>query len=310
MGQRISIFGVEGWEITREDGLARATFLAERGGTGSSLIMPGPDGPRELLYHHGNFWDWSHGRDDLRGGWPFLFPVCARIQADGELGKYYLGDEPYRLPLHGFGHRARWTPLEPGMPDEQVLELFDDDATRARYPFRFRCSLKYRMTERDFSCRMTMKNAGADPMPYYAGFHPYFLTPYPGEGKEEIVVEFSAVEQFTYNDTYTGFLGQEASSCSTLRVGEPGFNESLYRLGSDREVRIRFPGGFTIHIMVEGEEQPDLFPYLQFYTMPEKPFICVEPWMGYPNQLNQPETVHTLAPLTTEHATLRLWTSW
>ena len=36
--------------------------------------------------------------------------------------------------------------------------------------------------------------------------------------------------------------------------------------------------------------------YLQFYTMADKPFFCIEPWMGHPNALNALTGAHWLAP--------------
>ena len=57
----------------------------------------------------------------------------------------------------------------------------------------------------------------------------------------------------------------------------------------------------------EGVEDPNLFPYVQLYTMTEKPFFCVEPWMAAPNSLNTAKGCRWLEPGAVEHGVLRLW---
>ena len=46
---------LESMTIISTDGSTQATFVPARGGTISSIIMPGKRGPRELLYLHDFF---------------------------------------------------------------------------------------------------------------------------------------------------------------------------------------------------------------------------------------------------------------
>ena len=81
--------------IISPDGQTRASFVPELGGVGCSIIMPHQGKSRELLYLHDNFWE--KDLQDLRGGWPFLFPICGRLEL-----------KEYQLPIHGF---APYIPL-------------------------------------------------------------------------------------------------------------------------------------------------------------------------------------------------------
>lgn len=301
--------GLNVWTMHSEDGAAQATLVPEFGGLVSSLRMTGPDGPRELLYQHDFFAD--RKTKDLRGGIPFLFPICGRLERDGEAEKYLVDEKVFRLPIHGVAPNLRWTALAGTRANELVMELYDGDAARARFPFNFHVTLKYRLEHAELTCRMTVKNESSRPMPYYAGFHPYFLTPLPGEGKEDVMVEVAAARRLTYNKQLTRVVGEADPPSMPLPLNHAEVNEMLLRLGAEKEIRIRYPDGLALRLSVEGREDPDLFPYVQFYTMPDKPFFCAEPWMGYPNMMNEPPgKVHTLRPGGVEHAEFRLSASW
>jgi galactose mutarotase-like enzyme len=269
------------------------------------MVAPGPSGVRELLFRHPFFWE--KRTRELRGGWPFLFPVCGRLEREGEADTYREGNALYRMPIHGFGPRATWTVLDTGRPDELVLQLFDTDTTRARFPYSFEVSLRYRVENGALSCRLTCRNLSPRPLPWYAGFHPYFLTPPPGQGKEDVRLQFQPVRRLRYNERLTGIVGEGPLPAMPLRIGDPGVNETLYELGAEREVRLLFPDGMVVHLATGGTDNPGLFPYLQLYTLPDEPFVCVEPWMGTPNALNRPGASRTLAPGGVERAELRLW---
>lgn len=308
MGTKTQIQGHDVWTIEAPDGLTSASFVPALGGIGSSLIMPGPDGPRELLFRHPFFWD--RKTQETRGGWPFLFPVCGRLDLDGRNDSYRVDDTSYYLPLHGFAMRMPWASIATGRPDELVMELHDTDTTRARYPFNFDLSLRYLVEPGRLTCTMRVKNLSPRPMPYYAGFHPYLMTPEPGGGKEESALSFRASRRLRYNETLTRVVGERESPPSPLGLHDPALQDMMVQLGEDREVRLAFPEGYKIHLSTAGVETPDLFPYLQCYTLLDEPFFCAEPWMGYPNMLNEPDNVHLLPPGATEHAELHLWVSW
>jgi len=304
MATHENINDLDVWTITSADGGTKASFIPELGGIGSSIVMPAAGAPRELLYHHEWFWD--RDTDETRGGWPFLFPICGRVMWDGEPDRCNLAGAVREMPIHGFGMRLPWTVEEEG-PDALTLALEDSEATQAAYPFRFRIGLSYRVEAGALTARLTVENRGDEPMPYYAGFHPYFLTPPVGGGKDDVRLDFQSNARYRYNDTFTDLAGEEAPPPRPVCVTDESLVDLLALLDEDRKVRLSYPEGYRVGIEVTGEEDAALFPYLQCYTLPEEPFFCAEPWMNYPNTVHRPEKLHTLAPGTAEHANLRLW---
>ncbi len=304
MVQRKTVAGFETFTISSKDGSTQATFVPERGGVASSIIMSGSRGGRELLFCYPHLWE--RNSNQLPGGWPFCFPVCGRLEQNGHLNQYSYNGHIYELPIHGFAWRKVWKVAEAG-EDFLRMVLRDDEETRAVYPFHFTVELVYEIRHKQLFCRQNYSNHGDRPMPYYAGFHPYFLTPAPGNGKEKVILNFSPRKRMLYNPTLTAVVGEQPLLNLPVSVADPQIHEQLWVLGEDKEIHLTFPDLDVINMGVEGVEDVDMFSYLQIYSPADQPFICVEPWMGYPNALNNTTGVRWLAPGQTEHALLRLW---
>ncbi|MFT3742090.1 MAG: aldose epimerase [Gammaproteobacteria bacterium] len=296
---------VAGWDaytIASDDQSTQAQFLPDRGAMGCSLIMPGSNGPRELLFLHDYFNDPNEKR--FTGGWPFCFPVCGRLKRYGQEGYYYYDGQVYQLDIHGFASQLPWEVVDFG---EQHLHmrLSATAATLAQYPFEFEIELAYHISRGLLECRQTYKNKGARPMPYYAGFHPYFATPGLKQGKANVVFNCEPVKSLAYNETLTDLIG----GCETFPLPTSitaDINERLLVLGQNKTTQLTYPDGDILKMTVTGVEDPNLFPYLQIYTPLKQPFICIEPWMGHPNALNSVEGVRWLAPGASEHGDLSL----
>ena len=296
--------GFETWTIVSQDGRSSATFVPAKGGVGSSLVIKG----RELLYRHEFFWQ-QEPVERIPGGWPFLFPTCGRLERGGTPGVYLYDGRLYQLPSHGFGPRLPWKVMEASEPNELTLMLQHTAETFENYPFEFEVRLRYRMENDALVCEQFYRNNGSRTMPYYAGFHPYFLTPGAAQGKEQVTLDYRPTRRLVYNQTLTDLVGEGDLPRLPVSVCEPTINEILTLVGEDKETRLVMPDGLTVHMAAEGVNDPDLFPYIQLYTIPEKPFFCVEPWMGFPNALNTLLGARLLAPGAEDKGKLRVWTT-
>lgn len=295
--------GFETLTIATQDGQTTATFAPQRGAAASSIVMPGCQGPRELLYQHAFFWDPQI--TDLPGGWSFCFPVCGRLERQGVQGSYLYQGKIYHMPIHGFAWQARWE-VEHQRDDAVTFVLHDTPVSRAMYPFRFALRLHYQVRPGELMCEQSYCNRGDQAMPYYAGFHPYFLTPESGAGKEEVILDYHPVRRLAYNKAYTDLVGEAPLFSLPTAVTHPELSEQLTQVDDHKMVKLRYPGGDVVRLVAEGVDDPALFPYVQLYTMPEKPFFCVEPWMAYPNALNSVDGARWLAPGAEEKGCLRL----
>lgn len=281
-------------QITSQDGSVRAEIVPELGAIVSSLEFNG----RETLFQHDFFWD--SGAEKTRGGIPFLFPICGRLERGGAANAWLCDRRIYSMPIHGFAMRMPWARAGAPAGHEVALELRDTEHTRAQYPFSFMLTLRMTAMPGAFLIRAECTNTGSRPMPYYAGFHPYFLTPEPGKGKELTRLDYKPVSRIPYNASLTDITGETPPPRFPASIADPQINEMLSRIGQDKQARLLMPDKTEIRLETFGIGDPDLFPYIQLYTLPDRPFFCVEPWMGFPNSLNSFDGCRRLAPGQTE----------
>ncbi|MCX7847651.1 MAG: aldose epimerase [bacterium] len=279
---------------------AQAEFIPQLGGIVSSWQVEVAGQRRELLFRHEWFWDTATAR--VRGGIPFLFPICGRLERDGEQGTYLWNHTRYKLPIHGFALRMPWQVVEEGAQDTLTLALSDTEDTRAVYPFEFRVRLTWHIGPDRLVCTQVYENTGGEPLPYYAGFHPYFLTPETTEKKAHVYVRYTAQAKLAYNERYTDIIGSAPAPRCPISVCAGEINETLLAVPDGSAAQLLFPDGSVIEVSAHGLDSPHMFPYLQCYTMAEKPFFCIEPWMGFPNAMNTMYGVRWLAPRRCERA--------
>ena len=278
-------------------------FAPEKGGLAYSLVMPDQGKPRELLYQPEDFSLASY--ESIHMGWPFCFPVCARLSRDGQYGAYNYQHQRYTLPIHGFANDEPWEVRDIG-EGHITLALTDNERTHAVYPFAFEVVLHYRITPGQLVCDQIYHNRGETVMPYYAGFHPYFLVDLARYQKTEVLVDFAGKQQLIYNHDLTDIIGKRPAYDTPVAIAAERVNESLTQLGKDHRITLSFPDGFTITLQVENPDDATLFDHVQLYHKPAEPFFCIEPWMAAPNSLNTVDQSRLLAPGQTETAQLVL----
>jgi galactose mutarotase-like enzyme len=298
--------GFDVYRLRADDGLSEVEVVPALGAIVSALRLPWAGTLREVLYRHPFFWE-PHA-DRTRGGFPFLFPVCGRLERDGVTGHYLHDGHVYQMKPHGFSMRMPWEVVE-STESSLTVRLRDTAETRLQYPFAFEVTLRYSTRCGAFFVDQEYANTGTDPLPYYAGFHPYYLTPAPGDGKDRTRIRYKAKSQLRYNARLTDILGREAPPVLPQSITAPEINERLTEVAPGTDVELIYPDGMVLHTVAGGAEDPHLFPFVQLYTMNECPFFCVEPWMGFPNALNTVKGCRWLIPGQRERGHLRVWTA-
>jgi len=294
---------IKTYTISATDGISQMHFAPEKGGLAYSLLMPDQQQPRELLYRPKEFTLESY--DHIYMGWPFCFPVCARLSRDGQYGAYNYYHHRYVLPIHGFANDEPWLVTKVG-DDHITLMLTDNNRTRAVYPFSFEVTLQYHIAPGQLICKQVYRNRGQELMPYYAGFHPYFLIDLARYNKHEIIIDFAGEQQLIYNDNMTDIVEKKPAYNTPIAIAAESVNESLTQLGTDHQIRLSFPDSFSINLSVDNPHDPSMFNLVQLYHIPKDPFFCIEPWMAAPNSLNTVDQSRQLAPGQSERAQLIL----
>lgn len=254
------------------------------------------------------------------GGMPFCFPFAGRVWHDGKVGKYQPagaspGNAVCEMPIHGFNAGTKWK-VTGTKADTVTLETSDSEATRAIYPWKFHCRLKYAVratgagsvtleVKVTIRCDALLPEAEGRSMPVAPGFHPYFAARHPGEKSEGFFsfaydeAVFPALE--TVQVTSEGNAGArklasdlfgDAAKSSKAGISIPLHQESLHNLIfsglSGREARI---GKISLAWSKNSPWQN-----LVCWAKPAAHFFCLEPWHALPDAVNRPRGTAELAP--------------
>lgn len=273
--------------IYTADRTASASFAPDHGGIGFSLRLPVNGQTVELLYCRKNFWQ----RREDTGGLPFLFPVCGRHTLADNRNSYTWEGVRREMPLHGFGMRKPWN-IVSALNDKIVMQLSDDEQTRAMYPFEFTVELEYTIAANQLTCRQRYTNKCDRPMPVCAGFHPYFQLPGQTEG---VQIEGNIRQLGRYSADFTYVESWQDSDA----VSDPLVMAAMqYVAELDQPWFVCLKSKNEPYVVISSLNEPDSlsFNYMQFFRSGSDPFICMEPWMGLPNALNEPQRVKLIPP--------------
>ncbi len=250
--------------------LKRGKLQAKVRAKGGELVSL-TDGEGQEHIWEGNPAFWS-------GQNPILFPIVGTLKD----GRVDIGGKTYEMGRHGFARRMEFTPVDQG-EDFVTLELREDEATLAQYPFPFSLKVTHQLLEDGFSTTFTVENTGTAPMPFCIGGHTAIRIP-EGESFEDYELLFDEAERadthlltpegMILHDRrkpmleesgkiplrYADFAEMDTLIFSMLRSG----NVSLFNRKTGRSVRLDFHE----------------FPMVAFWTKPGAPFLCLEPWHG------------------------------
>lgn len=238
---------------------------------------------------------------------PILFPFVGKVNG----GVYrYMGKE-YPSAQHGFARDLffEWKGQEDGAVSH-VLEASDD--TMERYPFLFRLKVTHTLEENRIRVSWKVTNFGTSTMYFSIGGHPAFRVPADSHFQQkDYRLSFVEQEKLLYrlidkdgmcdmNHRYSLML--QDGSCA---IGEHLFDRDalIFEDRQIEQVSITHPDGtpyVTLHC-------PG-FPYLGIWSVPNSPFVCLEPWYGrcdeagFTGDISQKTGIQKLASEETFHA--------
>ncbi len=192
----------------------------------------------------------------VRGGIPLLFPFGGEL-ADGRL--IATGTE---MPRHGFGRRKAWRVTR--RSDESIaMRLVQDAETRAHYPFDFDAAHVVSATPRGVRIELHVENRGTLVMPIAPGWHPYF--PCPVDRKLDCLRQILPETD----------LQARPVACDVNVPVPPG-----------GKVEFDLPDTGTVWLTCSANVKT-----LEVWTLPDRPFVCVEPWVGPTNVINTSDRI-------------------
>jgi len=247
--------------------------VPERGGIVTRWRIRG----EEIFYLDGD--RFQHPDLSVRGGIPILFPLCGNLPDNA----YTVEGQSYRIKQHGFARELPWqvTAQQSDPHPALTVELSSNDQTREVYPFDFHLVFTYHLEGNRLRIQQRYSNASSLPMPFSAGFHPYFHI----LDKSQLDWEIPATEfQDPRQNTRHPFSGQFDFSQEEIDV--------TFRLLSRQTASVvdRSKG-----LRLTLDSSP-AFSTLVFWTVKDKDFYCLEPWTAPRNALNSGDALLTLAP--------------
>jgi galactose mutarotase-like enzyme len=188
-----------------------------------------------------------------------------------------------------------------------VLELNDNDTTRADYPFAFQHRLTYRLAGGQLLGEQEIQNRSSEPMPFSTGFHPYFALPLTRRGeRDQCFVEIPEGRRLIMHGRGEHFVAKPflAQNWSVQEdVSATLFLSDL----KQRELILVDPLS-ELEAVLNWEAAPQHRFLAIWSRSPQEPFYCLEPWTALPNSFTRSKEreLILLEPGATFKAALRM----
>lgn len=255
------------YQLVNEEQNSWLTVCPELGGI---ITEFGVDGQEQLYMDEDTLFDPDK---HVRGGIPILFPISGLL----EQGEYTWNNSVYEMPIHGFARNHQWEVENINLTDSEasiqiVLNSDNKNIIETSFPFEFELQFTYTIKVNELLIHQQYRNLSDDAMPIYSGFHPYFKT------KEDVIsIDANATER----------LGtQQAENESiTKNVSVNDMEDSVILHHTNQK---KTSSALTDGKRIVIESGPE-FRYTVLWSLPGKDFVCVEPWMALPNELNRKE---------------------
>ena len=252
--------------ITISNEFLTATF-SELGAELKSLKCEG----KEYIWH-GDPAFWS-------GSAPVLFPICSGLKDD----EFILEGKTYSMPKHGFAKGETFV-VDEIKTDRVVFLLSSENCPKDNYPFEYEFRIVYALVGKKINIEYKIDNLTDGDMYFSVGAHEGYYCP---EGFENYEIVFEKKENLDAYQLVGPLLSFDTKNygkdTNTLQLDGSIYENDCFifkNLNSkslilrnkttDQKVKVEFEG----------------FPYLLIWTVPNAPYVCIEPWCGITDNLN------------------------
>jgi len=214
---------------------------------------------------------------------PLLFPIIGSLKDN----KTIIFGKEYYLNKHGFIRDLDFN-LVSKNENEIILTNSFTEETLTLYPFKYRMNVKYSLQEKSLITTYQVFNLDSKIMPFNIGAHPGINCPlYPEDDFESYAVYFEKAESFScpkiekdglinlnenvrkYSNLKKLDLKHEIFDIDTIVILNVKSDWAALLNKSGKGLRIHFSDFNTFAIWSPGSKKA--------------PFVCLEPWVGYPD---------------------------
>lgn len=229
---------------------------------------------KEMLHDGKEYWDRQS---------PILFPTVGRLRDN----KTIIDDKVYEIPQHGFAKDMQFDLIEE-TDNAKVYMTKSNDDTLEMYPFEFELYVAYIIQDDTLTVKYKVISKDEKDMIFGIGGHPGIKLDFPQEdyyfelNRKESNPEFMEVEEnYISNSPAKNILKDN----KIIEIEKESFvNDAIMmkKLKSD-----------TITLKQKKDNKKILefsfkdFPILAIWSMPNAPFMCLEPWFNYADRVEE-----------------------
>ena len=266
-------YGVSYKTLTLTDGDFALTVTPEKGGMATSFTKAGDE---YLWLRDKNF----ESTDRPRCGVPILFPNCGKPDD----GVHHFNGADYPIENHGLADLLPWQ-VKSATDEAIELTLTPNGLTKFVYPFEFCLTMRYTLAGGKAGLALTVENKGDKAMPFSVGFHPYFAA----SKLENVNFDIKAA---TCSESAKG--EQPAAPAQITLTKKDGAAESIRLLTGVKSPMVLTDSGNGHKVTVAFDEA--VFGNGVLWQQNAETFVCMEPWNGWANSVNEDGKHETLAP--------------
>jgi galactose mutarotase-like enzyme len=210
---------------------------------------------------------------------PLLFPIVGSVANN----QYTYDGKQYTLKNHGFARDAEFE-IAHESEASVVYRLKDNAATQAAFPFRFKLEIGYTLKDNAVAVSYRVVNEDEKVMYFSIGAHPAFNCPIAaGDSFTDYYLEFSDNETLDRgyvngpNLLIAGKTEPFFKNEKVKPVTEGMFSDGAYIFDHLKSTSVALKGRKTaksVTVSFPG------FPQLGIWSMPDAPYVCIEPWYG------------------------------
>ena len=229
---------------------------------------------KERLHNGKTFWNRQA---------PILFPTVGRLRDN----KTIIEEKEYEIQQHGFAKDMNFDLIEK-TKNKEIYELKSNSETLKKYPFNFIFNVEYEFKEDTLKTKIKVINKDEKAMLFGLGGHPGFKLDMPQEEyyfeleTEESEIEFMKVEGSYISNNLAKNILKESKIIEITR--ESFLNDAIMmkKLKSN-----------TITLKQKKDNKKVLefnfkdFPILAIWSLPNAPYICLEPWFNYADRVKE-----------------------
>ena len=189
-----------------------------------------------------------------------------------------LYDAVFRITAGGSDNLAAW------------VELAHDYPGSAGYPFPYRLTVRYALSEQGLSVQSRADNLGTAALPIVDGWHPYFTL---GGSADNWTLALNSRERLVFDHDLVPNGQTIADERFTAPARLAGIElDNSFMLADTMQAACRLNGnGLALEIFAEQN-----YPIMQVYLPDERNSIALENLSGAPDAFNNGIGLHTLAP--------------